>query len=222
MKSLALITALVLLPFVAAAERQARQDAVYEYQKDELQWDRKAFDSPPQIVGGYSDLVRRVSYPSELRLRRIEEPRDDNSDSRRAAVVTSVLLCAPHAQDLERIVTGASAAALEARGKHGKAVGGRVWFPVKCVVRIRVNASNQAMQLTASSLPIALLVSAVASVCCVACTEGSRQLILCLVRPMTHSSVDGIFGRPLYRAAGSLVMCCLPRCFAGLPLSLVF
>jgi hypothetical protein len=45
-------------------------------------------------------------------------------------------------------------------------------------------ASNQAMQLTASKPAVYAFVSAVGSVFCVACTEGSRQLILCLVRPM--------------------------------------
>jgi hypothetical protein len=38
------------------------------------------------------------------------------------------------------------------------------------------------MQLTASKPAVALGVSAIVRVCCVACTEGSRQLILCLVR----------------------------------------
>ena len=47
-----------------------------------------------------------------------------------------------------------------------------------------MNASNQAMQLTASRPVVTLGVSAVETVCCLACTEGSRQLILCLVRPM--------------------------------------
>jgi hypothetical protein len=42
--------------------------------------------------------------------------------------------------------------------------------------------SNQAMQLTASKPAVYASVSAVVRVCCVACTEGSRQLILCLVR----------------------------------------
>jgi hypothetical protein len=46
----------------------------------------------------------------------------------------------------------------------------------------RPKPSNQAMQLTASKPAVYASVSAVVSVCCVACTEGSRQLILCLVR----------------------------------------
>ena len=38
-------------------------------------------------------------------------------------------------------------------------------------------------------MPFTLGVSAIESVCCVACTEGSRQLILCLVRPMQRTFV---------------------------------
>ena len=61
---------------------------------------------------------------------------------------------------------------------------------------------NQAMQLTASSprrvRPVAdkaeftLGVSAVGYVCYVPCTEGSRQLILCLVRTMRHVLALGV------------------------------
>jgi hypothetical protein len=51
-------------------------------------------------------------------------------------------------------------------------------------------------------------VSAVASVCCVACAEGSRQLILCLVRRM---SLHPHFTKPEARAAvavaGHLIAC---------------
>ena len=43
---------------------------------------------------------------------------------------------------------------------------------------------NQAMQLTASKPALYPWVSAVESIYCAACTEDSRQLILCLVRPM--------------------------------------
>ena len=41
---------------------------------------------------------------------------------------------------------------------------------------------NQAMQLTASKPAIYAGGVCLVSVCCVACTEGSRQLIFCLVR----------------------------------------
>ena len=59
------------------------------------------------------------------------------------------------------------------------------------------------MQLTAASLRFTLGVSAAESVCCVACTEGSRQLILCLVRCMSRVPAKS---RIMYieRKAGSL------------------
>ena len=49
------------------------------------------------------------------------------------------------------------------------------------------------MQLTASKAAIYLGVSAVASVCCVACTAGSRQLILSLVRCMSTRAAVVVF-----------------------------
>jgi hypothetical protein len=67
MKSLILITAAAFLPVATIAETPVRPDGTYEYDKNELQWDKEGFDSPPQIVGGYADLVQRISYPSGLR-----------------------------------------------------------------------------------------------------------------------------------------------------------
>ena len=47
---------------------------------------------------------------------------------------------------------------------------------------LRPKKPNQAMQLTASKPAIDASRAAVEAVCCDSCTEGSRQLILCLVR----------------------------------------
>ena len=136
MKSLALITTLALLPCVANAERQMRADGVYEYQKDELQWDRKALDSPPTIVGGYSELVRRISYPSELRRRRVEGSAITTVTLDAGGRVTSVSFAPRMPRDLERIVADAVRACRWKPGqKQGKAAAGRAWFPVKFVVR---------------------------------------------------------------------------------------
>ena len=46
-----------------------------------------------------------------------------------------------------------------------------------------INRSNQAMQLTASSLRFTLRVFAIAGLVCAPAAQGSPQLILCLVRP---------------------------------------
>ncbi len=136
MKSLALIIALALLPVPAIAETQVRDDGIYEYDRNELQWDKKAFDSPPQIVGGYADLVRRVSFPSELRARRVEGAATTTVSLDLAGRVTSVTFTPRMLPDLERIVTTAVRGCRWKPGqKRGKVVGGRVWFPVKFVLR---------------------------------------------------------------------------------------
>ena len=136
MKSLAIIIALALLPVAAIAETQVRRDGTYEYDKNELQWDKKAFDSSPQIVGGYVDLVRRISYPSELRARRIEGAATTTVALDAAGQVTSVTFAPRMPRDLERIVTaGVRGCRWKPGQKQGRAIAGRVWFPVKFVLR---------------------------------------------------------------------------------------
>lgn len=136
MKLLAPIIALALLAVVASAETQVRRDGTYEYDKDELRWDKKAFDSPPQIVGGYADLVRRISYPSELRASRVEDAATTTVALDATGQVTSVTFAPRMPRDLERIVTAAVRGCRWKPGqKQGRAVGGRVWFPVEFKVR---------------------------------------------------------------------------------------
>ena len=136
MKSLALIIALALLPVAAIAETHVRRDGTYEYDKNELQWDKKAFDSPPQIVCGYADLVRRISYPAELRARRVQGAATATVTLGSTGEVTSVTFARRMPSELERIVTTAVRSCRWKPGhKRGKIVGGRVWFPVKFVLR---------------------------------------------------------------------------------------
>ena len=136
MKSFAFIIALALLPVAAIAETQVRRDGTYEYNKDELQWDKKVFSSPPQIVGGYADLVRRISYPSDLRARRVEGAATATVSLDATGQVTAITFAPRMPRDLERIVTEAVRGCRWKPGhKHGKVVGGRVWFPVKFVLR---------------------------------------------------------------------------------------
>jgi TonB family protein len=136
MKSLALLIAVAVLPVAASAETEVRRDGTIEYEKDELRWDKKAFDLPPQIVGGYADLIRRVSYPPELRARRVEGAATATVSLDAAGQVRSVTFTPRMPPDLERIVTAAVRGCRWKPGeRHRKAVSGRVWFPVKFVVR---------------------------------------------------------------------------------------
>jgi len=75
-------------------------------------------------------LVRRISYPSELRLRRIQGAATTTVSLDAAGQVTSVSFAPRMPADLERIVTTAVRGCRWKPGqKRGKAVAGRVWFP---------------------------------------------------------------------------------------------
>jgi TonB family protein len=136
MKSLALIIAFALLAASAIAETQVRRDGTYDYDKNELQWDKKAFDAPPQIVDGYADLVRRISYPSELRARHVEGAATVTLSLDSTGHVTSITFTPRMPRDLEGIVTTAVRGCRWKPGqKKGRLVGGRVSFPVKFILR---------------------------------------------------------------------------------------
>lgn len=43
-----------------------------EYHEREFYWDKKTFDSPPELVGGPAALAKYLDYPSRLRAGRIQ------------------------------------------------------------------------------------------------------------------------------------------------------
>ena len=150
MKSLALITSFITLACSLHAESQSRRDATYTYREDELRWDKRAFDRPPKIVGGYSQLVRQLTYPADLRARRVEGSATVTVSLDPSGRIASVSFAPRMPPDLERLVTSAVRGCRWKPGqRHDRSVSGRVWFPVKFVAPPR-DASNQAMQRTAS------------------------------------------------------------------------
>jgi hypothetical protein len=150
MKSLALITSIAILACALHAETETRRDGTYTYRKDELQWDKRAFDRPPEIVGGYVELVRRFSYPSDLRARRVEGSATVTVLLDASGALSAVFFTPRMPPDLQRLVTSAVRGCRWRPGQRGgRPVGGRVWFPATFIAP-KYNASNQAMQRTAS------------------------------------------------------------------------
>jgi TonB family protein len=136
MKPLTLIIVFSFVATLALAETQVRDGATYEYDKDELLWDKKAFDTPPQIIGGYSDLVWRLSYPRELRARSIQGAATVTVSLYSDGRITSVTFAPRMPPDLERLVTTAVRSCHWKSGeRNGRPVPGRVWFPAKFVLR---------------------------------------------------------------------------------------
>ena len=149
MKSLALVTSFFLLVCSSYSTTETRRDGTYAYRENELQWDKHAFDRPPEIVGGYSELVRHISYPSDLRARRVQGSAKVTVSLDASGHVASISF-APHIpSELEHLVTSAVRVCRWKPGqRHGKSTAGRVWFPVRFVAPSR-DASNHAMERTA-------------------------------------------------------------------------
>lgn len=149
MKSLALLTTFILVVSFVSAETQTRRDATYEYREDELQWDKSAFDRPPEIVGGYAALVRQLSYPADLQARRVQGSATVTVSIDASGQISSVSFSPRMPPDLERLVTSTVRACRWKPGqRHRRPVSGHIWFPVKFVAPPR-DASNQAIQRTA-------------------------------------------------------------------------
>lgn len=73
MKLLVCVVALSFLAILGAvAETQRWRDGTYTYDPHDWHWNPQDFDTPPNVVGGYGALVRRLSYPESLRRRRIQ------------------------------------------------------------------------------------------------------------------------------------------------------
>jgi TonB family protein len=135
MKSLALITVLAVLISNVAAEKQVRRDGTYVYRDDELQWDKKAFDAPPAIIGGYRELVQQFSYPDDLRRRRIQGSATVTLSVDSAGGVSSVSFSPRMPPDLERLITTAVRKCRWKPGRRGgRPVAGHVWFPATFVL----------------------------------------------------------------------------------------
>jgi TonB family protein len=134
MKSLALLTSFILIVPRVSAETQTRRDATYVYREDELQWDKSAFDRPPQILGGHAALVRQLSYPADLRARRVEGSARVTVSVDASGRASSLSFSPRMPPDLERLVTYAVRACRWKPGqRRGTAVSGRVWFPATFV-----------------------------------------------------------------------------------------
>ncbi len=102
---------------------------------DKFSWEKKAFDSPPGIVGGQAALVPWLQYPTALRRQRVEGRAVASVSIDATGAVTGVSFSPRLHRDLEALVVRAVKKCKWKPGrKRGKVVAGTVSFPVTFIL----------------------------------------------------------------------------------------
>jgi TonB family protein len=127
-----ILVLLGLSPAVAGVQKVGSSTVSYD---EKFRWDKKAFDSPPSIVGGQAALVPWLQYPTALRRERIEGRAIASVGIDVTGAVTGVSFSPRLHRDLEALVVRAVKNCRWRPGKRrGKVVRGMVSFPVTFIL----------------------------------------------------------------------------------------